>query len=337
MAAIIASGALASGGAEPGAERVSVRKIWDAAPHNAFTDLIRFQGRWYCVFREGPVHASESIGAGRIIASADGIHWESVATLKADGDVRDPKLCLTPDGRLMATAGASLYRRQPGRSYPRGEPYQTLAWYSRNGTEWDGPAEIGDPGWWIWRITWREGAFYGIGKPADFASPRLYRGTEDARPAVWSENMFGAGSDRRGSEASLLFLADGRALCVMRGKDAAGGDDAKAMLGRSNPPYKEWEWQSLEFQIGGPHLAVMPDGRIVVAGRYYGKPRETRLWWLDPTSGRLDHFLTLSKDYDASYCGLVFHDGLLWVSYYAGTKQKAAIYLAKVNLPPPAN
>ena len=39
-------------------EIVEVRKIWDAAPHNAFTDLQRFKGRWYCAFREGREHAA---------------------------------------------------------------------------------------------------------------------------------------------------------------------------------------------------------------------------------------------------------------------------------------
>jgi hypothetical protein len=32
---------------------LSVKKIWDAAPHNAFTDLIRHSGQFFCVFREG--------------------------------------------------------------------------------------------------------------------------------------------------------------------------------------------------------------------------------------------------------------------------------------------
>ena len=32
-------------------EILDVRKIWDAAPHNAFTDLIRHRDRWWCVFR----------------------------------------------------------------------------------------------------------------------------------------------------------------------------------------------------------------------------------------------------------------------------------------------
>ncbi len=39
-------------GEEP-ARLVEVRKIWDQGPHNAFTDLVRFKNRWFCVFREG--------------------------------------------------------------------------------------------------------------------------------------------------------------------------------------------------------------------------------------------------------------------------------------------
>ena len=38
----------------PAAEdAVPVKKIWDRAPHSAFTDLIRFKDRWFCSFREG--------------------------------------------------------------------------------------------------------------------------------------------------------------------------------------------------------------------------------------------------------------------------------------------
>ena len=31
---------------------VSVQKIWDQGPHNAFTDLLRFHNEWFCAFRE---------------------------------------------------------------------------------------------------------------------------------------------------------------------------------------------------------------------------------------------------------------------------------------------
>ena len=43
----LAAGALA---APPTLEVVSVKRIWDQAPHSAFGDIIRFQNRWFCVF-----------------------------------------------------------------------------------------------------------------------------------------------------------------------------------------------------------------------------------------------------------------------------------------------
>ena len=53
---IVISGVLSSlvPAAEP--ELVSVKKIWDQGKHNAFTDLIRWQDKWYCTFREGDAH-----------------------------------------------------------------------------------------------------------------------------------------------------------------------------------------------------------------------------------------------------------------------------------------
>ncbi|MBI3857333.1 MAG: exo-alpha-sialidase, partial [Planctomycetes bacterium] len=81
-------------------ELVDARKIWDQAPHNAFTDLIRFKDRWLCVFREGKTHISPD-GALRVIGSADGETWSSEARVTLDGaDLRDAKIALMPDGRL---------------------------------------------------------------------------------------------------------------------------------------------------------------------------------------------------------------------------------------------
>ncbi|MDG2105804.1 MAG: exo-alpha-sialidase, partial [Pirellulaceae bacterium] len=87
---------------------VVVQKIWDAAPHNAFTDLVRFQDRWFCVFREGQGHVSAD-GALRVITSQDGVNWEAAARLTMpDADLRDAKITVTPDQRLMLS-GAAAY------------------------------------------------------------------------------------------------------------------------------------------------------------------------------------------------------------------------------------
>ena len=78
--------------APPRAELVSVQKIWDRAPHNGFTDLIRFRGQFFCCFREGLDHVGGD-GVIRILASADGEHWADQAGVSEEGvDLRESKL-----------------------------------------------------------------------------------------------------------------------------------------------------------------------------------------------------------------------------------------------------
>src|SRR5687768_15469000 len=77
-------------GAEPQIE--SITKIWDQGKHNAFTDLIRWRGKWYCTFREADAHVGGD-GQLRVLESADGKQWESAALVTEKGiDLRDPKL-----------------------------------------------------------------------------------------------------------------------------------------------------------------------------------------------------------------------------------------------------
>src|SRR5580765_990485 len=86
-----------------------VHRIWDRAPHNAFTDLIRFKGEFLCVFREGQAHVSPD-GALRVIHSRDGMTWTSAALLTStNGDLRDAKITITPRGELMLSGASALH------------------------------------------------------------------------------------------------------------------------------------------------------------------------------------------------------------------------------------
>jgi len=98
----------------------SVKKIWDSAPHSAFTDLIEFKVCFYCAFREGTEHepGKESRdGEIRILVSDDGESWSSFALLTRKGyDLRDSKFSITPDGRLMVLMGGTVYDKGVFRS-----------------------------------------------------------------------------------------------------------------------------------------------------------------------------------------------------------------------------
>ena len=61
----------------------------------------------------------------------------------------------------------------------------------------------------------------------------------------------------------------------------------------------------------------------------YGKP-ETVLARMTATN--YDTVLRLPSAGDCSYPGLVWHDELLWISYYSTHEEKTQIYLAKVDV-----
>src|SRR5262245_49659994 len=151
---------------------VSVRKIWDQAPHSAFGDLIRYRDTWFCTFREDEKHASYS-GSVRVITSTDGEVWKSAAQIiSATSDLRDPHFSVAPDGQLMMT-GLERYLPEKNR------PHQSLTWFSNDGVHWSSKHAIGDPNTWLWRVTWHRGTAYTMGysigpEPNHSGSIRLY-------------------------------------------------------------------------------------------------------------------------------------------------------------------
>ncbi|MBI2926564.1 MAG: exo-alpha-sialidase [Verrucomicrobia bacterium] len=299
---------------------LEVRKIWEAAPHNAFTDLVRFKGRWFCVFREGQAHVSPD-GALRVITSKDGQDWTSAALLTSTtADLRDAKITITPKGELMLSGAGALH--QPAES-----KHRSLAWFSKDGAKWSEPVIIGDANQWLWRTTWHKNIAYSIGYDTTAEKfIRLYASKDGRKFNTLVPTLFNEGYP---NETALVFLPDQTCLCLLR----RDGNPGTGQLGRARPPYTQWAWHDLGVKIGGPHMIRLRDGRFVAAVRLYDGGARTSLLWLDPEAGRLTEFLKLPSGGDTSYPGLVWHKGLLWVSYYSSHEGKTSIYLAKVKLP----
>lgn len=291
-------------------------KIWDKAPHNAFTGLIRHQNRWWCVFREGSAHISQD-GTIRVITSTDSISWESAASLKSNvEDLRDPKLTITPDGRFMLSA-IGLHNKT--------KKYQSYVWFSNNGRDWTQAVAVADPNYWLWRVTWHKGFCYGVGyESGPVGSVRLYRSQDGKKFETIVPNLYDKG---RPNESSIVFLSDDTAICLLR------RDPGNALLGIAKPPYTEWTWKDTGTRVGGPQMLVLPDGRIIAAVRLSDGVNRTSICWVDPQSGRLSEFIKLPSGGDNSYAGLVWYDDLLWVSYHSSYYGKVSIYLAKVKIP----
>jgi hypothetical protein len=298
---------------------VDAKKIWDQAPHNAFTDLVRFKDRWFCVFREGKGHVSPD-GALRVITSADGVKWESAALIKSpNSDLRDAKITITPDGLLMLCGAEALHDKSK-------KTHQSLAWFSKDGRTWSDRHETGDPDVWLWRATWHKDTAFGIGYGCGKDQyVRLYSSKDGKKFDTLVPRLFEVGYP---NESSIVFEGD-TATCLLR----RDGKPSTGLLGISRSPFTKWQWKDLGVRIGGPHMIHMPDGRFVAAVRLYDKKIRTGLCWIDPKAGKLTEFLTLPSGGDTSYAGLVLHDGLLWVSYYSSHEGKTSIYRAKVQIP----
>jgi hypothetical protein len=321
-------------------ELLSVVKIWDQGKHNAFTDLIRWRNQWYCTFREADAHVGGD-GQLRVMTSPDGVKWESAALVSEKGiDLRDPKLSITPDDRLMIVAGGSVYNG--GKTLLERQPRVS---FSKDGKSWTPPQRVLEKGDWLWRVTWHDGKAYGVSYNAEA------RQTKDAKdatkatgpvstdPADWKLKLVVSsdgvkydlvthlGVPGNPNETTLRFLPSGELLALVRRE--AGS--TFGWIGVSKAPYKDWQWHETKHRLGGPNFIPLPDGQLWAVSRSYPDGAKTVLSRLTPNS--YEPVLTFPSGGDTSYAGLVWHDEVLWVSYYSSHEGKSNIYLAKVRVP----
>jgi len=314
------------------AEVVSVTRIWDKAPHNAFTDLARYKNLWFMCFREGSGHVGGE-GTVRILISSTGDNWVDYAEIKEPGvDLRDPKFEVMPDDkRLYLLMGGSVYE---GTTLKGRRPrYST----SQDGKVWTPPQKLLAEGDWLWRATKHptDGKLYGVaynpwpttgGGPAEAEwSAKMY---SSADGSVWQlESILNVPGQP--NETTVRFLKDGRALALVRRE--AG--DRKGVIGVSAPPHRQWTWNSLPVPLGGPNFIELPNGMLIAGSRGFGKTPGPHMVLYKMTPEGVQPLAELPSAGDCSYPGLVWHDGHLWVSYYSTHEgSKSAIYLAKVRL-----
>ncbi|MDR2039392.1 MAG: hypothetical protein LBQ60_15835 [Bacteroidales bacterium] len=321
----------------------TVAKIWDAAPHNAFTDLTRYAGKYYCIFREGPGHnptpGNPADGKVRILVSADGENWESAALLEKEGvDLRDSKFSVTPDGRLMILMGGSFY---PNGTLTGRQPH--VVFMDPQG-KFTGimPANIDESIRsymdWLWRVSWdpKTGTGYGV-VYQDFPDKEsgLYLvKTVDGKNYTHVSRLNLTGKP---NESTVEMLEDGKMRMIVRRE----GSDKKGMaglIGYSEAPYVEWQWYDLGIRLGGPNIITLPNGKTLIGSRFHVDPTKNfparmSLFGLDKNNKAVKWLdLPSGDEGDTSYPGFLVVGDELWVSYHSTDKAKTGIYLAKIKL-----
>ncbi|NBV22841.1 MAG: exo-alpha-sialidase [Proteobacteria bacterium] len=318
----------------PAAKLTEFRKIWDAAPHNAFTDLVRFNNRWYCVFREGSAHVSPD-GAVRVLTSDTGYWWESAARIEMPGfDLRDPKITVMPgNSRLMILGGATV--REDNKPATENQSFVAL---SDDGKKWGKVFWVGPTNSWLWRVTWHRTSGLGVAydvTPESRADKKYGTTLLLTKNGVDYDTLVPDFLTEGGpTEATLRVGTENELLCLQR-RDGKGTNTA--LLGISKKiPYDEWAWKDLGKFFGGPNFIQIPDGRWIACGRLqnHGPDKKTKtvVCELDVNKGELIPLLDLPSGGDSSYPGMVWHENQLWITYYSSHEGKTAIYLARVKL-----
>jgi len=293
----------------------TVEKIWDNN-YSSFPAIEKFNGKYFISFREAKSHVFDengnAFGKTRILASSDGKKWESVALLEKEGfDLRDPKLSVTSDGRLMVIMGGSIYKDKQLTGM------QPQVSFSENGIDFTDPAPVCFENIegpvdkeWIWRVSWHDGIGYGV----TYGGPHFtLLKTEDG---VKFSKVCDLDIDKElfPGESTIRFSPDGKMYMMVRCEYG----DQRGRWGYSEYPYTEWTWTEMNFHLGGPDFTFMNDGTIYAGTRFCFPGGNCKTMLLRGNKeGKFDELFLLPSSGDTSYPGLLETEGELWMVYYS--------------------
>jgi hypothetical protein len=290
--------------------------------HNAFTDLIYWQGQYFVSYRKGTAHASLD-GEACVSVSCDRQRWRPAGRVKIPGDNRDPKLVAVSPERLAMVfptwEGGVAQRR-----------LQQYVSFSNDGYNWETPIKILEAGHWLWRVTPFGGRFYGAcyDFPVGPGKAREYRLTLLASDDLitWEQvSQIGSVAMAMG-ESAMHFQADGELWIVSRQNQAP----STSYFSVSQPPYTQWETSNLDTMIHAPVILAHND-KLFVAGRrstrvendqtwpFMGSVQSTHslgIWQLE--RGKVTPVMRIPAMGDCSYPGLIKDpEGRVCLSYYS--------------------
>jgi len=345
MLAVLFMGALAAGA--QAAELDWVERVYGDGRHNAFTDLVQWNGHYYLCFRHAETHSSLD-GEIRLMRSKDMREWEPCGVIKTPGDDRDPHFTYAGD-RLYVFFGTWDIVHKPGDQTPHRGCVRSYCAYTTDGASWSDVHGAYDPGFWLWRVSFHDGMFYSAAYTARRPTPDM----RETRLLISEDgvnwNLISTVTrERMAGEADMRFEPDGSIWLISRTGDKDGG----AMFTRSSPTRDFWTAANLGVLVHAPAIAEW-NGRFFVAGRAREDGKYvTRMWEIvnphgEPENVELREVITLPSEGDTSYPGLLPDpaslDGdtpALFISWYSqhereevgGGKHAACIYTGRVSL-----
>ncbi len=322
----------------PGIRVENVRQVFDNGEHNAFTDLIHWNGKFWLVFRSCPDgHMVSSTASVLVLKSEDAKNWETVHEFSVPlRDTRDPHFLAFQD-KLFIFTGTwySGEGKLPREDYDINKHLGYAVW-TDDGAKWSEPRQMeGTYGAYIWRaVSDGESAYLCSRRKRDYTEAESGAGGPSILEGALLESRDGLNWTYRslfqteeGNETAFQILADGTMLALSRERGE------KSQLARSTPPYRDWDRKKLPHYIGGPLITAWGDQTFVSGRKNTSNGPKTALYWL--VDDELQFVAELPSGGDNSYPGFVEIDeqrGL--ISWYSSHEKDesgnpiTAIYLA---------
>ena len=335
----------------PQVKTTNIRRVFHNGEHNAFTDLVRWQGKFWLCFRSCPdghmVHPTASI---LILSSKDTKKWAQVHRFSVPKrDTRDPHFLVFKDKLFVYSGTWYCGDSSPARSEYTLNRHLGYAAWSADGNKWQSPIMLeGTFGHYIWKANTFDGKAYLCGRRnREFDIKARGEGAtvqsamlESDDGLIWrARTLF---QEVRGDETAFQFGPDGDILAIGR----RGGD--KAQLLKSKPPYTQWDRREMDRYIGGPLLTKwgayhVAGGRKSGAALVGERGPKTALYWLNPDAKSkkelLAEFVELPSNGDTSYPGFVeLSPRRAVVSWYSSHEKDStgkvitAIYMADLEI-----
>lgn len=303
-------------------EKISYYKVWDEAPHNAFTSLCYFKNKFFLTFREGSEHASKD-GRIRVIKSNKGYLFEEDTLFRDSSfDLRDPKIMNYQDSLLyLIYCKADRERRI----------IQTALRVSADGVNWSEEIIYNEGNkWWLWSLTnYKKRIIFTAYNYFDSRLNRLYElNIEDRnRFLVAKDSLF---DQYYPGEASMALSSDGdTAFCAIR-----TGYNMPSVLGYSvkSDSLKKWSWKTDNYFIaGGPLLINLKDIGMLLLTR--NEKNQLGVYSINSKTLSKKLIFVLPSGGDNGYAGYAVVGQKIYFSYYSSHEgNKARIYVAAMEL-----
>jgi hypothetical protein len=296
-------------------------KIWDRAPHNAFTDITFFKGKYYVVFREGARHESND-GAIRVLSSDDAyIFNENNRFDNRKFDLRDPKIINYNDSLLYI-----LYCMADRDN----KVICTVLRSSTDGTNWSNETIFTQKNsWWLWSLYNYKGRLISGGYnffKATFVN--IYQ-FDNIRTRNFTGLRQGFYGNHNPGETTFASSADGDTLfTAIRTKypfpTAIGYSTGDSTLGK-------WTWKEQDCIVtGGPRLFYLKNIGLFLVTRDINF--RTSVFWVNTKTFETKKVFTLPSGGDNGYPGITVNKNKLVISYYSSHEGPTSIYIATIGL-----